>query len=166
MSSTRTQNPHRQPLGHDLAEHQRQRHLVLGQPQPQLQEGRRNLEGNGQPRLRRPADDGQAARPGPHLDRQADAGRLQSPQGPPGSRQRRRVKPTGRAAARPLLSINLHGVPEMTTVVIAIARPKFPLGQIVITANAQATLDPADVQQGLAATPAATGATSRPRTSS
>ena len=37
----------------------------------------------------------------------------------------------------------------MTTVVIAIARPKFPLGQIVITANAQATLDPADVQQGL-----------------
>ena len=37
----------------------------------------------------------------------------------------------------------------MTTIVIAIARPKFPLGQIVITANAQATLDPADVQQGL-----------------
>jgi hypothetical protein len=37
----------------------------------------------------------------------------------------------------------------MTTVVIAIARPKFPLGQIVITANAQSTLDPADVQQGL-----------------
>jgi hypothetical protein len=37
----------------------------------------------------------------------------------------------------------------MTTVVIAIARPKFPLGPIVITANAQATLDPADVQQGL-----------------
>ena len=37
----------------------------------------------------------------------------------------------------------------MPTVVIAIARPKFPLGQIVITANAQATLDPADVQQGL-----------------
>ena len=37
----------------------------------------------------------------------------------------------------------------MTTVVIAIARPKFPLGQIVITANAQATIDPADVQQGL-----------------
>ncbi len=37
----------------------------------------------------------------------------------------------------------------MTTVVIAIARPKFPLGQIVMTANAKATLDPADVQQGL-----------------
>jgi hypothetical protein len=37
----------------------------------------------------------------------------------------------------------------MTTVVIAIARPTFPLGQIVITANAQARLDPADVQQGL-----------------
>ncbi len=37
----------------------------------------------------------------------------------------------------------------MTTVVIAIARPKFPLGQIVITANAQAQLDPEDVQQGL-----------------
>jgi hypothetical protein len=37
----------------------------------------------------------------------------------------------------------------MTSVVIAIARPKFPLGQIVITANAQTILDPADVQQGL-----------------
>ncbi len=37
----------------------------------------------------------------------------------------------------------------MTTVVIAIARPKFPLGQIVMTANAKATLDHADVQQGL-----------------
>jgi hypothetical protein len=37
----------------------------------------------------------------------------------------------------------------MATVVIAIARPKFPLGQIVITSTAQATLDPADVQQGL-----------------
>ncbi len=37
----------------------------------------------------------------------------------------------------------------MATVVIAIARPKFALGQIVITATAQATLDPADVQQGL-----------------
>jgi hypothetical protein len=37
----------------------------------------------------------------------------------------------------------------MTTVVIAIARPKFPLGQIVITATAQATLDPEDVRQGL-----------------
>jgi hypothetical protein len=37
----------------------------------------------------------------------------------------------------------------MTTVVIAIARPKFTLGQIVITANALATLDPADMQQGL-----------------
>ena len=37
----------------------------------------------------------------------------------------------------------------MTTVLIAIARPKFPLGQIVITANAQAQLDQVDVQQGL-----------------
>jgi hypothetical protein len=37
----------------------------------------------------------------------------------------------------------------MPTVVIAIARPKFHLGEIVITANAQATLDPVDVQQGL-----------------
>lgn len=37
----------------------------------------------------------------------------------------------------------------MTSVVIAITRPKFPLGQVVITANAQARLDPADVQQGL-----------------
>ena len=48
----------------------------------------------------------------------------------------------------PFLNINLYGVTDMTTVVIAIARPKFPLGQIVITANAQAQLDPADVQQG------------------
>jgi hypothetical protein len=32
---------------------------------------------------------------------------------------------------------------------IVIVRPKFSLGQIVITANAQATLDPTDVQQGL-----------------
>lgn len=37
----------------------------------------------------------------------------------------------------------------MTNVVIALARPKFPLGAVVITANAQARLDPADVQQGL-----------------
>ena len=37
----------------------------------------------------------------------------------------------------------------MTTTVIAIARPKFPLGQTVITANAEATLDPDDVWQGL-----------------
>jgi hypothetical protein len=37
----------------------------------------------------------------------------------------------------------------MPTVVIAIARAKFPLGEIVITANAQATLDPADIEQGL-----------------
>jgi hypothetical protein len=34
-------------------------------------------------------------------------------------------------------------------VVIAIARPRFPFGEIVITANAQTLLDPADVQQGL-----------------
>jgi hypothetical protein len=38
----------------------------------------------------------------------------------------------------------------METVIIAIPRPKFSLGQIVITANAQATLDQADVQKGLA----------------
>jgi len=37
----------------------------------------------------------------------------------------------------------------MPILVIALSKPKFPLGQIVITANAQATLDPADVQQGL-----------------
>jgi len=37
----------------------------------------------------------------------------------------------------------------MSTVIITIPRPKFPLGQIVITANANTTLDPADVQQGL-----------------
>ena len=32
------------------------------------------------------------------LDRQADTGRFQGPQGPPGSQQQRRVKTTGRAA--------------------------------------------------------------------
>jgi hypothetical protein len=37
----------------------------------------------------------------------------------------------------------------MSTVVIAIARPKFPLGEMVITANANARLDPTDIQQGL-----------------
>jgi hypothetical protein len=38
----------------------------------------------------------------------------------------------------------------MPTIVIATAPTTFPLGTIVITANAQASLDPADVQQGLA----------------
>jgi hypothetical protein len=37
----------------------------------------------------------------------------------------------------------------MSTKVIAIARPKFPLGLVVITANAQTILDPADIQQGI-----------------
>ena len=37
----------------------------------------------------------------------------------------------------------------MPILVIALSKPKFPLGQVVITANAQATIDPADVQQGL-----------------
>jgi hypothetical protein len=37
----------------------------------------------------------------------------------------------------------------MPSLVIAIARPKFPLGQVVITATAQGTLDAGDVQQGL-----------------
>jgi len=37
----------------------------------------------------------------------------------------------------------------MATVVIAIARPAFPLGNVVITAQAQSRLNPADVQQGL-----------------
>jgi hypothetical protein len=37
----------------------------------------------------------------------------------------------------------------MPVIVIAIAHPKFPLGQTVITSNAQAQLDPADVQQGI-----------------
>ncbi len=37
----------------------------------------------------------------------------------------------------------------MPTLVIALSKPRFPLGQIVITANAQARLDPANVQQGL-----------------
>ena len=54
----------------------------------------------------------------------------------------------------------------MSTVVIAIARPKFPLGQIVITANAQAKLDPADVQQGLSRHARGDWGDVRPRTSS
>jgi hypothetical protein len=37
----------------------------------------------------------------------------------------------------------------MPTIVIAPARPKFPLGEIVITQNAQARLDPAEIEQGL-----------------
>ncbi len=37
----------------------------------------------------------------------------------------------------------------MAKLVIAIDRPRFPLGQIVITANAQARLDPSDVEQGI-----------------
>ena len=37
----------------------------------------------------------------------------------------------------------------MSPLVIALDTTKFPLGQVVITANAQGTLDPADVQQGL-----------------
>jgi hypothetical protein len=37
----------------------------------------------------------------------------------------------------------------MSPLVITIARPKFPLGEIVITAHALATLDTAAVQQGL-----------------
>lgn len=37
----------------------------------------------------------------------------------------------------------------MQTIVIAIAEAKFPLGQIVITANAKDQLDPIDVEQGL-----------------
>jgi hypothetical protein len=37
----------------------------------------------------------------------------------------------------------------MPPLVIALNTLKFPLGQVVITANAQGTLDPADVQQGL-----------------
>ncbi len=37
----------------------------------------------------------------------------------------------------------------MPPLVIALNTTKFPLGQVVITANAQGTLDPADVQQGL-----------------
>ena len=37
----------------------------------------------------------------------------------------------------------------METMVIAIADAKFRIGQLVITANARATLDPVDIQQGL-----------------
>ena len=47
--------------------------------------GRRNLEGDRQSRLRRPADDGQAARPGTHVDHhqmQADAKARKESAGP------------------------------------------------------------------------------------
>jgi hypothetical protein len=37
----------------------------------------------------------------------------------------------------------------MPTLVIASAHPKFPLGHLVITANAKGRIAPADVQQGL-----------------
>src|SRR5579883_1617775 len=101
---TSTQDPRRQPLGHDLAEHEREGSLVLGQAEPLVQEGRRRLEGHRLARLRRPADDGRAAPPGLRLDRQASPGRLQGPQGPRGSQRRgRRVIGDGRASARPFL---------------------------------------------------------------
>lgn len=38
----------------------------------------------------------------------------------------------------------------MSCLVIALSRRKFPLGQVVITTNAQETFAPEDVQQGLA----------------
>ena len=81
---------------------------------------------------------------------EADAGRFQGPQGTAGSRHRRQVN-RNRAGIRPARpsESTLMELPHMTTAVIAIARPKFPLGQIVITANALARLDPADVEQGL-----------------
>jgi hypothetical protein len=47
------------------------------------------------------------------------------------------------------LNINLFGVTEMSTMVIALTHSKVPLGQIVITANAEATLNPDDVQKAL-----------------
>ena len=37
----------------------------------------------------------------------------------------------------------------MTTLVIAVSEALFPLGQLVITANAKARLNPINVQQGL-----------------
>ena len=37
----------------------------------------------------------------------------------------------------------------METLFIALARPKFPLGETVITTNARDMLDPMDVEQGL-----------------
>lgn len=38
----------------------------------------------------------------------------------------------------------------MSCLVIALSRRKFPLGQVVITTNAQESLAPEDVQQGIA----------------
>jgi len=51
--------------------------------------------------------------------------------------------------ARPISFINLQGVREMPPLVIALNSLKFPLGDVVITANADATLDPVDVAEGM-----------------
>ena len=48
--------------------------MLVTQSSPQLQAGRRDVEGNRQPRLRRFADDGQAVRPRTHLDLAPAAG--------------------------------------------------------------------------------------------
>ena len=37
----------------------------------------------------------------------------------------------------------------MPTLVIALSKPRFPIGQVVITANAEARLNPINVEQGL-----------------
>ena len=52
----------------------------------------------------------------------------------------------------------------MTKFIITLPKPRFPLGQIVITANAAAILDAQAIVQGLVRHGAATGATFAPRT--
>jgi hypothetical protein len=52
-----------------------------------------------------------------------------------------------------------EGIHEMK-IILAIPSTKFPLGQIVMTANAADQLDPADIQQGLTRHAQAIGATS------
>ena len=111
MSTTSTQNPPRRPASHDLEKPRRERQLVQRHSQPRLQARRRRLERDRQPQLRRLAADGQAARPGGHLDHAPATGRRQGPQGiPAGSITR--YQPGGPATGRPYRKESQH---EYTT---------------------------------------------------
>ena len=76
-------------------------------PSRSYKQGDDDLEGDRQPRLRRPADDGQAVRPGPHLDHAPAAGRRQGPQGIRSHSRLSHHTSTGRAIQCP--PINLKG---------------------------------------------------------
>ena len=70
-------------------------------PTRSYKQGDDDLEGNRQPRLRRPADDGQAVRPGPHLDHAPAAGRRQGPRARNPSRQQPEPDAGGRLSRPP-----------------------------------------------------------------